>query len=128
MMDKIKFEYEKNNSWGITTSLDLHFCNPGFIRDAKKIKEFVTELCNLIKVKRFRECTVIHFGEEERVQGFSMAQLIDSSLVSGHFANKTNSVYLDIFSCKYHNPQEVAQFCKDFFQAKDYTLHYIFRK
>ena len=57
-----------------------------------------------------------------------MAQLIESSLVSGHFANKTNNVYLDIFSCKYYNPKEVAEFAKNFFEASDYNLNHVLRK
>ncbi len=127
-MDTIKEKYEKNASWGILTSVDLHSCNPNLIRGEDKIKEFVMELCDFIKVKRFRDCIVVHFGEKEEIEGFSMVQLIESSLVSGHFANKTNNVYLDIFSCKYYNPKKVADFCKSFFKAKDYRLNYIFRK
>lgn len=127
-MDKIKDEYGRNNIWGISTSIDLHSCNPEFVRDAEKIKEFVVQLCELIKVKRFGECIVVGFGEKEEVQGFSITQLINTSLLSGHFANKTNNIYLDIFSCKYYNPLEAAEFCKNFFQAKDYTLNYNFRK
>ena len=127
-MDKIKDEYNRVNSWGISTSIDLHSCNPKFVRDAGKIKEFVVQLCELIKVKRFGKCIVINFGEKEDVQGFSMTQLIDTSLLSGHFANKTNNIYLDIFSCKYYNPHKVVEFCKNFFQAEDYTLNYNFRR
>lgn len=128
MIDKIKLEYDKNNNWGLTISLDLHACRPEYIRDENKIGEFVVELCDLIHVKRFRDCIIVNFGEREEIEGYSMTQLIETSLISGHFANKTNNVYLDIFSCKYNNPEEIAEFCKEFFQAKDYTLHYIFRK
>jgi len=127
-MDKIKKEYDKTGAWGILTSVDLHSCNSEFIRDAEKIKSFVSQLCDLIKVKKFRECIVVHFGDKEEIQGFSMAQLIESSLISGHFANKINNAYIDIFSCKYNNPEKVAKFCKKFFQAKDYKLNYLFRK
>jgi S-adenosylmethionine decarboxylase len=126
--DNIHSEYQKNNSWGIATNVDLHECNPDFIRDAEKIKTFVVELCDLIGAKRFGECIIVHFGEREDIQGFSMAQLIESSLVSGHFANKTNNVYLDIFSCKYYNPKEVAEFAKNFFEASDYNLNHVLRK
>jgi S-adenosylmethionine/arginine decarboxylase-like enzyme len=127
-MDEIREKYDKNKSWGISASVDLHSCKPESIRDAEKINEFVVKICDLIKVNRFGECTVVDFGTSEEVQGFSIVQLIDTSLVSGHFANKTNNVYLDIFSCKYFNPKEVAEFCKDFFQAENYTLNYTFRK
>lgn len=128
MSDKIKSEFEKDNNWGITTSIDLYSCNFDFIRDEKKIKEFVSELCGLIKVKKFGECVVVNFGEGEEIQGYSMVQLIETSLISGHFANKTNNVYLDIFSCKYHDPEEIANFAKKFFQAEKHILHFTFRK
>lgn len=121
-------DYKKNKSWGIITSIDLHSCNPDFIRDSKKIKSFVIGLCKFIRAKRFGDCIVVHFGKRKAVQGFSMVQLIESSLVSGHFANATNNAYIDIFSCKYYDPKKSAEFAQKFFGAKDYTLNYIFRR
>lgn len=127
MVDKVKLKYDKNDSWGIMVSVDLHGCNPEFIRDRNKIRQFVIDLCKLISVIRFGECIIVNFGKEKRVQGFSMAQLIDSSLISGHFANQTNSAYLDIFSCKYYNPKEIAKFAEDYFQAKSCKINYLLR-
>lgn len=128
MSDYIKIKYDQDKSWGIATSIDLHSCKPEFIRDEAKIREFVNQLCDLMKVKKFGECTVVNFGEREEIEGFSMVQLIETSLISGHFANKTNNAYIDIFSCRFHDPQVVADFAKKFFQAKDYTLNFLFRK
>ena len=110
------------------TSLDLHNCNPETIRSAEKIKEFVEKLCELIEVKRFGKCQIVHFGEKPEIAGFSMVQLIETSLISGHFANLTNNVYLDIFSCKYYNPQTAADFAKEFFEASDLNFNYVLRK
>lgn len=127
-MSAIKKQYEENNSWGILTSLDLHNCNPATIRSKEQIEEFVVQLCELIKVTRFGDCTIVHFGEKEEIAGYSMTQLIETSLISGHFANKTKHAYIDVFSCKYYDPEIVANFCKEFFEASDYTLNYTFRK
>ncbi len=129
MMQKITLEdYEKTQAWGLLTSVDLHSCNPATIRDAQKIKDFVVQLCGLIKMKRFGECQVVNFGEDERVAGYSMTQLIETSLISGHFANLTNNVYLDIFSCKYYDPQIAADFAAKFFEAKDFKINCVSRK
>jgi S-adenosylmethionine decarboxylase len=128
MDDSIKRKYDATESWGILASVDLHNCNPDTIRDAEKIKQFVYELCERIKVKRFGECTVVNFGEDPRVSGYSMVQLIETSLISAHFANQTNTTYLDAFSCKYFNPKEVAEYAKEFFEASDYTLTHTLRK
>ncbi len=104
--------------WGISSSIDIYGCDPQTIRDAEKIKQFVVELCDLIEMKRFGETVVVHFGEDERVAGFSMMQLIETSLISAHFANQTNTVYLDVFSCKAYDPGVVSDFACRFFGGK----------
>ena len=60
---------EINNAWGLACSFDIYDCNPDKIRSADEIKRFVNELCELIEMKRFGECTVVNFGEDERVAG-----------------------------------------------------------
>lgn len=124
-----KQEYETNGSWGILASLDLHNCNPKTIRDAEKIRTFVVELCEKIDVTRFGECQVVHFADhDEDVAGYSMVQLIETSLISGHFANKTNHTYLDVFSCKYFDPSLVETYATEFFEATDCVTTVTLRK
>jgi len=115
-------------AWGIQSSVDIHHCDPNLIRDADAIKEFVIQLCELIEMKRFGDPVIVHFGEDERVAGFSMTQLIETSLISAHFANQTNNVYLDIFSCKYYEPEAAAQFAKNYFKGTDCNLNVVLRK
>lgn len=104
-------------AWGLCTAVDLHDCNPELIRDANHIKRYVVELCKLIGMTRYGECQVVNFGEG-RVAGYSMVQLISTSLISGHFADETNHAYLDIFSCKGYDPTVVESFSKEFFGAR----------
>jgi len=102
-------------AWGLACSFDIYNCDPAVIRDAQRIKQFVRELCDLIAMRRFGETTVVNFGEDERVAGFSMVQLIETSLISAHFANLTNTTYLDVFSCKPYDPAVVEEFATAFF-------------
>ena len=62
------------------------------------------------------------------MSGFSMTQLIETSLISAHFANQTNTTYLDIFSCKFYDPQKAADFARGFFGAADCNLTATLRK
>ncbi|OGG69202.1 S-adenosylmethionine decarboxylase [Candidatus Kaiserbacteria bacterium RIFCSPHIGHO2_12_FULL_53_13] len=124
----LREKYRVVDAWGMSSGIDLHNCNPETIRSAEKIKQFVVELCEKIDMKRFGECTVVNFGEDEKVAGFSMSQFIETSMISAHFANQTNTTYLDIFSCKYYSPYEAADFAKKFFEASAYTLNYALRK
>lgn len=114
--------------WGLLTSIDLYGCGPELIRDRDYIKTYVVELCHIIKMKRFGDTQVVYFGEDEKVAGFSMTQLIETSLISGHFANKTNSAYIDIFSCKEYNPALAAKFTSNYFSANKFILNKLYRK
>jgi len=105
----------EQNTWGIASSIDIYDCEPGKIRSADTIRRFVVELCELIDMKRFGETQVVHFGEDERVAGYSMVQLIETSLISAHFANLTNTTYLDVFSCKTYDPEIVGRFSQRYF-------------
>jgi len=118
---------EAQNVWGISSSIDIYDCNPATIRDAAEIRRFVIELCDLIEMKRFGETQVVHFGEDERVAGYSMVQLIETSLISAHFANQSNTVYLDVFSCKSYDPQKVGAFAREFFGGISFRINVTMR-
>ena len=109
--------------WGIASSIDIYDCDSDSIRDADKIRQFVIELCDLIEMRRFQDTVVVNFGEDERVAGFSMVQLIETSLISAHFANLTNTTYLDVFSCKPYDPEVVAEFARKFFGGSRVITH-----
>jgi len=61
------------------------------------------------------------------VFGFSMTQLIETSLVSAHFANASQAIYLDVFSCKEYQPYKMAEFAKERFSASDYKISINYR-
>lgn len=120
-------QFKKDDCWGLCTSIDLKNCDAAKIRDAEKIREFVLKLADLIEMKRFGEPQIVHFGPNDRVAGYSMTQLIETSLLSAHFANETNAAYIDIFSCKEYAPSVAAEFCQKFFGAKDMKTTVFFR-
>lgn len=113
----------EKSAWGIAASIDIYDCDPETIRSADAIRRFVVELCDLIGMKRFQDTLVVNFGEDERVAGFSMVQLIETSLISAHFANLTNVAYLDVFSCKPYAPHTVEQFAMKFFGGSRCITH-----
>ena len=124
---QIMEEAARRNVWGIASSIDIYDCDPAKIRDANEIRRFVIELCDLIEMKRFGETQVVHFGEDERVAGYSMVQLIETSLISAHFANLSNAVYLDVFSCKPYDPEKAGAFAREFFGGTHFSLNVTMR-
>lgn len=104
--------------WGWHLVLNLYDCDPQKIRSAEVIRAFVIELCERIAMRRFGEPTIVKFGEDPRVSGYSLVQLIETSNICAHFADESNAVYLDIFSCKKFDPEQAASFCIETFQAR----------
>lgn len=123
-----KSQFQHSNAWGLSSSVDIYQCDPATLRDADRIRAFVLELCDRLEMRRFGDCVVVDFGEDERVAGFSMTQLIETSLISGHFANASNTAYLDIFSCKYYEPRVVAEYALSFFKGSNYRMQVTVRR
>ncbi len=119
--------FKKGEEWGLLTSIDLRDCDPEKIRSKEVITQFSIDLCNYIEMKRFGEPIVVRFGADPRVQGYSLAQLIETSLISGHFAEDTDRAFIDIFSCKEYPPQRTAEYCQKYFGAKDMEYAVAFR-
>ena len=117
-----------STAWGMSSSIDCYDCDPLLIRDIEAVKNFTAQLVSHIKMTAFGPCHVVHFGQDEKVAGLSMFQLIETSCISAHFANKTNAAYIDIFSCKSFDPEKAAKFCQEFFMAARINIQTNIRK
>jgi S-adenosylmethionine/arginine decarboxylase-like enzyme len=125
--EEIEERFKKGEEWGLLTSIDLQDCDPKKIGSGEYITQFAIDLCEHIHMKRFGNPIVVRFGADPRVQGYSLAQLIETSLISGHFAEDTNRAFLDVFSCKEYPPKKVADYCKKYFGAKSAEFSVSFR-
>ncbi len=114
--------------WGVSSCINLYDCDLALMQNADAIRKFVVLLCDRIKMRRYGETQVVFFGDEPRVQGFSMTQLIETSLISAHFADASRAIYLDVFSCAPYDPQDTAKFAAEYFKADDYTYEVVYRK
>src|SRR5512142_1819306 len=119
---------DSNEYWGISSSIDLYECDLGLMQNAEAIREFVRILCERIKMRRYGETQVVFFGDDPRVTGFSMTQLIETSLISAHFADASCAIYLDVFSCAPYEPKDVAEFASEYFKASSHHLHVVERE
>ena len=109
--------------WGVSSCINLYDCDLSQMQNADAIREFAVLLCDRIKMRRYGETQVVFFGDEPRVQGFSMTQLIETSLISAHFADASKAIYLDVFSCAPYDSEDAARFAMEYFKADNYILH-----
>jgi hypothetical protein len=113
----ISAQYMAMTPKGLVTAIKLGDCDPYDIRNAGHIGRFVVALYDLIEMRRFDDPIIVRCGADLRVYGYSLAQLIETSLISGHFAEASNNASLNIFSCKLYPPYRAAAFCRSWFGA-----------
>ncbi len=99
--------------------MDLYECDPAAIRSARKLREFVNQMCRLLDMKKFGRTQTPYFGlNAPHTAGYSLLQFIETSSITGHFSELTNSAYVNIFSCKPFDTALAARFTQAFFSAK----------
>jgi S-adenosylmethionine/arginine decarboxylase-like enzyme len=108
--------------WGLSCSIDLFGCPSELIDDAAVIREFALELCQLIKMTRYGEPEIVRFGDDPKVAGYTLVQLLTTSSLTAHFAPYSNTAYIDLFSCRNYDPQQVVIFCQQGFKADSYRI------
>jgi S-adenosylmethionine/arginine decarboxylase-like enzyme len=85
--------------WGYHLIINAGLCDPIALRSKATITAFAKRLVKDIDMVAFGEPRVVMFGAGEK-RGYTLVQLIETSCISGHFAEDQNDIYLDIFSCK----------------------------
>ncbi|HUW71837.1 MAG TPA: S-adenosylmethionine decarboxylase [Candidatus Humimicrobiaceae bacterium] len=91
----------KKKIYGKELILDLLDCDPKIIRSKKKILQYSKKLCSLLKIKRYGKPICERFAlDDSHAAGYSLVQLIETSLLSGHFSELWNRAFINIFSCR----------------------------
>ena len=115
--------------YGVELILDLHDCDPKVIRSKRKLSSYVNQLCRLIKMEKYGPLIIEHFGYgQEKTKGYSIVQLIETSSITGHFSEKWNSSYINIFSCQDFDTKKAEKFTIRFFKAKKVRSKVLLRK
>ncbi len=99
--------------------LDLYECDAEKIKSREELERFVIEVCERLDMKRFGDPLIQHFGyEKPETVGYSLVQLIETSAIVGHFSELKRAAYLDLFSCKPFDADDITEFTRNFFGAE----------
>lgn len=119
-------------AWGLHTALDLYGCDLAKMTDPDCIRRFAGDLVVLLEMEAYGEPIVEFFGcgiwkpgdpqeLKPATAGYTLVQLIQTSSITAHFAEGERTIFLDIFSCKFYDPNTVILFARAFFGAKGFA-------
>ena len=114
-----------NEYWGYTLMLDCSDCSAA-VKDPEIIRKFSDTLVKRIEMVPFGPPQIVRFGEGH-LAGITLMQLIETSNINCHFCDEPASMYLDLFSCKNYNIQDVIDTVKKYFNPQKIRVNYITR-
>lgn len=115
-----------NNHWGLHTIVDLADCYPEEIANYESIELWVTTLVAILDMEPYGDPQIVRFGKDGKY-GYTCTQLIQTSCITAHFSEDTNTVYIDVFSCKPYDPEKVADYCNSVFGGRIINKQIIYR-
>ncbi|UDQ97051.1 adenosylmethionine decarboxylase [Lentisphaerota bacterium WC36G] len=119
-------KFMENEAWGLTSSIDLYDCDGVKIVDKELIKEFIKKCTEKFSLSLADSKIPVCFSINDNITGFS--KISNDATICGHLKNNSTNLYIDVFSCNYFEPREVAEFANEFFNAKHYRMQISLRR
>lgn len=122
-----QWDCEGGEPWGYQAIINIYGCSAEVISSAAYIARFAKSVCDSIDMVAYGEPIITKFGSGD-AEGYSLVQLIETSLISAHFSDKLGTAFIDVFSCKSFDFIKVARFAKGLLRGKTYKLFSLERK
>lgn len=113
--------------WGYHLILDCAGCSHDAITSDKVIYDFTKKLVKDIDMVAYGEPQIVNFGSDDKA-GYTLVQLIETSNICAHFCNDSDTMYLDVFSCKEYDTEVVVKLVREFFGATKVRRTYLVRQ
>jgi S-adenosylmethionine/arginine decarboxylase-like enzyme len=113
--------------WGYHAILDAAGCDLDKMTSYENVYNFAKQLVKDIDMIAYGEPQIVHFGSGDKA-GYTLVQLIETSNICAHFANKNQEIYLDVFSCKPYDERIVEDLVVQYFDAKSLRRAFIKRQ
>jgi S-adenosylmethionine decarboxylase len=87
--------------FGQHLAMNLHGCRLAVITSPAALADYVAKLVHEIDMVAYGPTQIEHFGHAlPETSGFTVAQMIETSLISGHMVDADCTAWWDVFSCK----------------------------
>ena len=114
--------------WGIHALLDCKSCDKNAITSESVIREFVKELVKNINMVAYGEPILAHFATHDPSKGgYTLCQMIETSLIDGHFVDVNGDAYISVHSCKTFDVKIVEQTIHKYFSPENISTKVFYR-
>ena len=106
--------------WGYHLLINGHNGRLDLISNKENVSKFVDDLVEKIDMVKYGPLWIERFATHDPDKaGISFCQMIETSNITGHFAENTGDFYIDIFSCKPYSREDAEEIVRQFFQPDE---------
>ena len=109
--------------WGYHLTVDCAGCNDA-ITNENAVAAFAKDMVEALDMTAFGEPQIVRFGEDPKVTGFTLIQLIETSNIAAHFCDYSGEAYIDVFSCKKFDIKDAIAVVEKHFAPVAYNHSY----
>jgi S-adenosylmethionine/arginine decarboxylase-like enzyme len=113
------------NAWGYHLVVDMSYCDDKMSSEIC-IRAFFRDLIERLEMMPLTELVIARMDEEGN-RGISAVQMITTSSITFHGDDETMSVYLDVFSCKRYDEDDVLHTIETYFRPKHVSSRMLYR-
>jgi S-adenosylmethionine decarboxylase len=114
--------------FGYLLTLDLYEVKPGICDDIKACYTFLNDLVDKLKMTKMCPPFIFYgppeYPDKAGVSGW--VGLIESG-IQLHTLSPKNFVSIDVYSCQEFSKEGIAEYCKEYFGAKEVESDFILR-
>lgn len=125
----LKLQRQASDTWALHTIIDLEACDYHAIRSDVRIKRFMHSACAFIGVTPIGgPISVYHQAGYGYTSGYSYTQHANGHTdITLRIDEYSNTICIDVFSCKFYDPYELVEIARSLFDAYDATVDVYFR-
>lgn len=114
--------------WGYHVMMDCWNSERVPMQSRRRVEQFIKELVERIDMEPIGEPWIEYTaGHDPGKAGFTATQIIVTSSIVAHFVDSTGSIYLDVFSCKNFDIEEVESVVKKYFNPERIRVNFVTR-
>jgi len=118
----------EENYWGKHVLIDCGNCNRDAVKSKETIEAFLKDLVEKIDMKAYGPPILEHFATHDPAKGgYTACQMIETSLVDGHFVDATGDAYISVHSCKEFDIETVKTVIENFFHPGTMKVNVVYR-
>jgi S-adenosylmethionine decarboxylase len=108
--------------------MNLTGCRQYDLSSPAALEMYVTRLVEVLDMTAYGPVQIQHFGHASpQTSGFTVLQLIETSLISGHMVDAEATAYWDVFSCKPFEVDPALELTEQRFRPEVLTWRVLYR-